>query len=133
MRLRRIADGFPASGGYGAWDVPSPEFRIQLPERYRVVRHVANGGMASVWAAEDSILGRIVAAKVLASHGAADVSARDRFEREARTAARVSAHPNVATIYDVGEHDGVPFIVMELFSGGSVADRLRPGSVPRAQ
>ena len=60
--------------------------------------------------------GRLVAVKVLAPHVAADPSARTRFEREARTAARVSDHPNVATIYDVGEHDDSPFIVMELFT-----------------
>ncbi|HWT91884.1 MAG TPA: serine/threonine-protein kinase, partial [Solirubrobacteraceae bacterium] len=107
--------------------------RIQLPERYRVVRHVANGGMASVWSAEDSILGRLVAVKVLAGHIASDVSARARFEREARTAAKVSDHPNVVTIYDVGEHDGVPFIVMELLPGGTVADRLRVSSGPVAR
>src|SRR3712207_4991289 len=90
--------------------------------------------MASVWAAEDSILGRLVAVKVLASHVAEDPASRTRFEREARTAARVSNHPNVATIYDVGEHEGVPFIVMELFAGGSVADRMRgAGTVPRQQ
>jgi serine/threonine-protein kinase len=81
--------------------------------------------MASVWAAEDAVLGRQVAVKVLASHVAAEPAARTRFEREARTAARVSNHPNVVTIYDVGEQDGTPFIVMELLSGGSVADRLR--------
>jgi serine/threonine-protein kinase len=107
--------------------VPSSDVRIQLPERYRVVRHVANGGMASVWSAEDSVLGRLVAVKILAQHVAADPSARTRFEREARTAARVSDHPNVATIYDVGEHENVPFIVMELFTGGTVGDRLRGG------
>src|SRR5688572_17290133 len=134
MRPERIADGFSASPGTVKSRVPPSEVRIQLPDRYRVVRHVANGGMASVWAAEDSVLGRLVAVKVLAAHVAADPSSVTRFEREARTAARVSDHPNVATIYDVGEHGGIPFIVMELFSGGSVADRLRgSGGVPRQQ
>src|SRR3712207_6061524 len=90
--------------------------------------------MASVWSAEDHVLGRTVAVKVLASHVAADPSSRRRFEREARTAARVSDHPNVVTIYDVGEHDGVPFIVMELYPGGSLADRLRgPSRIPQGQ
>ena len=91
--------------------------------------------MAAVWSAEDSILGRLVAVKILAQHVAADPSARTRFEREARTAARVSDHPNVVTIYDVGEYDDVPFIVMELCTGGSVADRIRGGlhSVPRTR
>ena len=114
--------------------MPPSEVRIQLPDRYRVVRHVANGGMAAVWAAEDSVLGRLVAVKILAQHVAADPSARTRFEREARTAARVSDHPNVATIYDVGEHDENAFIVMELFTGGTIADRLRESrSIPRSQ
>src|SRR3954470_23146600 len=107
--------------------------RIALPDRYRVVRHIANGGMASVWAAEDELLGRLVAVKVLAPGYAADPSATRRFEREARAAARVSDHPHVVTIYDVGEHDGQAFIVMEHLAGGTVADRLRqPQPVPRA-
>jgi serine/threonine-protein kinase len=105
--------------------MPSADDRIQLPARYRVVRHVATGGMAAVWAAEDAVLGRLVAVKTLAHHVAADPAARARFAREARTAARVSGHPNVVTIYDVGEHAGVPFIVMELLDGGSLAERLR--------
>src|SRR5690349_6745525 len=111
---------------------PVTQARIALPDRYRVVRHIANGGMASVWAAEDELLGRQVAVKVLAPGYAADPSARRRFEREARAAARVSDHPNVATIYDVLEHEGQAFIVMEHFSGGTVADRLRrPQPIPR--
>jgi eukaryotic-like serine/threonine-protein kinase len=111
---------------------PVTQARIALPDRYRVVRHIANGGMASVWAAEDELLGRLVAVKVLAPGYAADASARRRFEREARAAARVSDHPNVVTIYDVAEHDGQAFIVMEHFSGGTVAERLRrPQAVPR--
>ena len=110
------------------------EPRVDLPDRYRVTRRVASGGMATVYAAEDGILGRLVAVKVLAAHVAADPSSRMRFEREARTAARVSDHPNVATIYDVGEHEGNAFIVMELFTGGTVADRLREGvPIPRPQ
>ena len=98
---------------------------IQLPERYRVTRHIASGGMASVWEVEDLLLRRVVAVKVLGSNYAADPGARVRFQREARTAARVSDHPNIATIYDIGEHGEDAFIVMEYFSGGTVADRLR--------
>jgi hypothetical protein len=100
---------------------------MSLPDRYRVVRHIANGGMASVWEAHDELLARRVAVKVLASHLGEDDRARRRFAREARTAAGLSSHPNVVTIYDVGEHDGKSFIVMELVSGGTVADRLRAG------
>jgi serine/threonine protein kinase len=99
--------------------------RIELPERYRVARHIATGGMASVWEVEDLLLGRIVAVKVLGAQFAADRGARARFQREARTAAQLSAHPHVVTIYDIGEHGDDAFIVMEHFSGGTVADRLR--------
>jgi serine/threonine-protein kinase len=101
--------------------------RISLPDRYRVVRHIANGGMASVWEAHDELLGRDVAVKVLASHLSEDERARRRFQREARAAAGLSSHPHVVTIYDVGEHDGKTFIVMELLRGGTVAERLAAG------
>src|SRR5947209_1735156 len=110
---------------------PSTQRRIALPERYRVVRHIANGGMASVWAAEDELLGRLVAVKVLSPGFAADPAATRRFQREARTAARVSGHPNVVTIFDVGEFEDHAFIVMEHMPGGSVSERLRR-PVPRA-
>jgi serine/threonine-protein kinase len=107
--------------------------QISLPERYRVVRHIANGGMASVWAAQDELLGRLVAVKVLAPGYAADAAATRRFKREARSAARVSDHPNVVTIFDVGEHEDHAFIVMEYCSGGTLSDRLRlPEPIPRA-
>jgi eukaryotic-like serine/threonine-protein kinase len=106
---------------------PASPARISLPERYRVVRHIANGGMASVWEAHDEVLNRSVAVKVLASHLSEDDRARLRFEREARAVAGLSTHPHVVTIYDVGEHDGRAFMVMELMSGGTVGDRLREG------
>ncbi|HWH95461.1 MAG TPA: serine/threonine-protein kinase, partial [Baekduia sp.] len=104
--------------------------QVSLPPRYRVVRHIANGGMATVWAAEDSVLERLVAVKVLAAGYAADEAARRRFTREARAAARVSDHPNVVTIFDIGETADAPthaFIVMEHFAGGTVADRIKSG------
>src|SRR4051795_13703628 len=83
--------------------------------------------MATVYACEDQVLGRLVAGKVLAAHSAADPSAAERFQREARAAARVSDHPHVVTIYDIGEHEGSAFIVMEYFPGGTLADKLRSG------
>ena len=106
---------------------------LALPERYTPLRHIANGGMAGVWAAHDSVLGRDVAIKLLAEQFLTDVAAKARFEREARAAASLSSHPNVVTIYDVAEHEGRPMIVMELFSDGTVADALRRGPVPREQ
>src|SRR4051812_44129510 len=106
---------------------PVSPARISLPDRYRVVRHLASGGMAAVWEAPDELLDRDVAVKLLAPHLGEDERARRRFQREARAAAGLSSHPNVVTIYDVGEHDGRVFMVMELMRGGSVADRLRTG------
>src|SRR4051812_242249 len=105
--------------------MPALEFSVSLPDRYRVTRRIASGGMATVYACEDQVLGRLVAVKVLGAHFSADSSAAERFQREARAAARVSDHPHVVTIYDIGEHEGTPFIVMEYFPGGTVADRLR--------
>src|SRR4051812_20887342 len=88
--------------------------------------------MAAVWEAHDELLDRSVAVKVLATHLSEDARARRRFEREARAAAGLSSHPNVVTIYDVGEYDDRVFMVMELMRGGSVGDRLRAGRpVPR--
>src|SRR4051812_46764750 len=111
---------------------PAVQHTVSLPERYRVTRRIAAGGMATVYACEDQVLGRLVAVKVLAPQFAADSDAAARFQREARAAARVSDHPHVVTVYDIGEHDGVAFIVMEYFPGGTLADRLRSGEpIPR--
>src|SRR5215211_3283506 len=112
---------------------PVSPARISLPDRYKVVRHIANGGMAGVWEAHDELLDRSVAVKVLAQHLSEDERARKRFEREARAAAGLSSHPNVVTIYDVAEHDGRAFMVMELMRGGSVADVLRQGDEVETQ
>jgi serine/threonine-protein kinase len=105
--------------------MPVSEHRISLPARYRVVRHIASGGMASVWAAEDELLGRLVAVKVLSSAYAEEESANRRFLREARAGARLSECRHVVTVYDIGEHDAHAFMVMEHFAGGTLAGRLR--------
>src|ERR1700716_3848087 len=92
--------------------------QLDLPPRYRVLRHIANGGVATGWAGEGSVLERLVAVKVLAAGYAVDQAARRWFTREARAAARVSDHPNVVTIFDIGETADTPtqaFIVMEHF------------------
>ncbi len=108
---------------------------IKLPERYRVFRHIANGGMATVWAAEDNLLERLVAVKVLSPVYGLDPNAAKRFQREARAGARISDHPHVVTVYDIGDCSGQPFMVMEYFAGGTLADRLAgdtPVPVPTA-
>ncbi len=112
---------------------------VRLPERYEVLRRIASGGMASVWCAQDRTLGRRVAIKVLSDPFAHDPVAVRRFQREARTAAHLSSHPHVVTIYDVGEAEGDadapgrPFIVMECLAGGTVADAVRLRAVSRRQ
>jgi serine/threonine-protein kinase len=87
--------------------------------------------MAEVYRATDESLGRAVAVKVLSERYASDDELHARFLREARTAASLSGEPNVIVIHDVGEtRRRLPFIVMELVQGGTVADRLRHGRVP---
>ncbi len=113
--------------------MPRPASSVSLPERYSIVQHVADGGMASVWEARDELLGRSVAVKVLSPAFADDEPAKRRFTREARAAARLSTHPHVVTVYDAGESDGEAYMVMALYPGGTVADRLKAGLVPRDQ
>src|SRR3954453_13433386 len=124
MRRGRIAS---TCLGYGLLVPPASTARASLPDRYRVIRHLANGGMASVWEAHDDLLDRDVAVKVLASHLGEDDGARHRLPPEGAAAAGLSTHPNVVTIYDVGEHAGRTYMVMELMRGGSLADRIRSG------
>jgi eukaryotic-like serine/threonine-protein kinase len=102
-----------------------------LPKRYVDVRPLGRGGMGEIVRAEDTTLGRIVAVKLLDERLAEDEANRARFTREALAAARVSGSTDTVTIYDVGEWDGRPYIVMEYLPGGSVADRLeREGAQP---
>jgi tRNA A-37 threonylcarbamoyl transferase component Bud32 len=91
-----------------------------FPERYSSARLIGRGGMGEIYVAEDSELGRQVAIKVLDQRFADDEHLRRRFKREALAAARLSGHPHVVTIYDVGEWQGVPFIVMEYLPGGTL-------------
>lgn len=105
---------------------------MALPPRYAESEAIGHGGMGDVYAATDSELGRRVAVKVLGERYASDDASRERFRREALAAARLSGHPHVVTTYDVGERDGRPFIVMELLTGGTVADRIAEGAIPRA-
>ena len=95
-----------------------------LPDRYRNPERIARGGMGEVYRAEDRDLARLVAIKVLAERFAENDAIRGRFTREALAVARLSNAPNTVTIFDVGDHQGRPYIVMEYLSGGSLADRL---------
>jgi len=96
-----------------------------LPDRYSDPRLVARGGMGAVYCARDTVLGRLVAIKVLDERYAEDETVRKRFTREALAAARLSSEESIVTIFDVGESDGQPFIVMEYLPGGSLHDVLK--------
>lgn len=103
----------------------------RLPERYRNPELIARGGMGEVYRAEDAHLARVVAIKLLSGRFADNDAIRGRFTREGLAVARLSHAPNTVTIFDVGEHDGRPYIVMEYLPGGSLADRLeRDGAQP---
>ena len=91
--------------------------------RYEIQRRLGRGGMGTVYVAHDPILGRMVAVKVFA--GELDFpDARERFSREARSAAALN-HPNIVTVYDFGEFDSQPFIVMEYVPGETLAAVIR--------
>jgi Protein kinase domain len=92
-------------------------------ERYELEDRLGHGGMATVYRARDLKLDREVAIKVLADNFAGDDEVRTRFSREARLAARLD-HPNVVQVFDVGEDEDRPFIVMEHVEGGTLEDRL---------
>jgi tRNA A-37 threonylcarbamoyl transferase component Bud32 len=109
-----------------------PETKI-LPPRYRRPHQIGRGGMGEIYRAEDTVLGRTVVIKLLAPHRAENEEVRARFTREARAAARLSGEPNTVTIFDVGEWEGRPFIVMEDLPGGSLEERLREGGARRPQ
>ena len=102
-----------------------------LPPRYERPERIARGGMGEIYRAEDSHLARTVAVKVLSERFADNEAIRGRFTREGLAAARLSKAPSTITIFDVGEHEGRPYIVMEYLAGGSLADRLaRDGAQP---
>jgi len=101
-----------------------------LVGRYRLVRPLAQGGMAQVWEARDEVLDRLVAVKVLHPHLAGDQALVARFRHEAVAAARLT-HPNVVAIYDTGVDEAFPFIVMELVWGKSLRQMLdEDGALP---
>jgi dienelactone hydrolase/aminoglycoside phosphotransferase (APT) family kinase protein len=128
------SDGFLAAPAIDAFarQVSREGWTVRVGERvgaYTITERIGAGGMGEVWRARDERLGRDVALKLLLPH-ATDVSARSRaFEREARAAGGLN-HPNVLTVYDIGEHRGAPFIVMECLEGRTLRARLAAGPLP---
>ena len=96
---------------------------------YEILSPIGAGGMGEVYQAKDTRLDRTVAIKVLPSELAESAERKARFEREARAISQLN-HPHICTLYDVGEEDGVDFIVMEYLEGETLAEILKRGPLP---
>jgi eukaryotic-like serine/threonine-protein kinase len=99
---------------------------------YEIFSQLGSGGMGEVYRARDTRLDREVAVKILPSHLSENADAKQRFEREARTISSLN-HPHICTLYDVGQQDGVDFLVMEYLEGETLAARLRKCPLPIEQ
>jgi eukaryotic-like serine/threonine-protein kinase len=108
----------------GGARLPSSEI-----SHYRLLNALGSGGMGVVYRAEDTALGRTVALKFLSSHIAQDAKRVERFREEARTASALN-HPNICTIYEVGEEQGETFIAMEYVEGRTLSEFVRMGGLP---
>jgi eukaryotic-like serine/threonine-protein kinase len=96
---------------------------------YEIQAAIGAGGMGEVYRARDTRLGRDVAVKVLPAIFSADADRLRRFEQEARTAGALN-HPNILVIYDIGTHEGAPYLVSELLEGGTLREAMRGGLLP---
>lgn len=96
---------------------------------YEIVAPLGAGGMGEVYKARDPRLDRLVALKILPHDFASDATARERFEREARTASALS-HPNILSVFDVGRDAGAEYLVTELIEGTTLRERLAAGPLP---
>jgi len=99
---------------------------------YEILAPIGAGGMGEVYKAKDTRLDRTVAVKVLPDHLASSPEVRQRFEREAKTISALS-HPHICALYDVGNQDGVEYLVMEYLEGETLSERLARGPMPLEQ
>jgi serine/threonine protein kinase/Tol biopolymer transport system component len=99
---------------------------------YEILSAIGAGGMGEVYKARDTRLDRIVAIKVLPTHLADRSELRERFEREAKTIASLN-HPHICVLYDIGQQDGIDYLVMEYLEGETLAQRLQKGPLPLEQ
>ena len=96
---------------------------------YEILAPIGAGGMGEVYKAKDTRLDRTVAIKVLPEHLAESPERKARFEREAKAISQLN-HPHICTLYDVGEQDGIDYLVMEYIEGETLAERLKKGALP---
>ena len=99
---------------------------------YEISMMIGAGGMGEVYRARDTRLDRVVAIKILPAHLGDRPDLRERFEREARAVSSLN-HPHICTLYDVGRHEGIDFLVMEHIEGETLATRLARGPLPLEQ
>src|SRR5499426_1825270 len=99
---------------------------------YEIVAPLGAGGMGEVYRALDKRIDRTVAIKILPAHLSEKADARERFEREARAISQLS-HANICQLYDLGQQDGIHYIVMEFLEGETLASRLAKGRLPIEQ
>ena len=104
----------------------------QTISHYKIISKLGQGGMGEVYLAEDSRLDRKVALKILPQHLSERAELRERFEREARAVSSLN-HPHICTLYDIGEQDGIHYLVMEHLVGETLEARLAKGPLPLEQ
>ncbi len=100
-----------------------------IADKYRIEEVLGRGGMGAVFGARHLVMDRAVALKWLLPHVAQDAESLQRFVREAKAAGRIE-HPNVVDVYDVGEHEGALFLVMERLRGRTLAELLKARKPP---